>query len=316
MACHAGRRSLAMTQDRAPATEKPLTVSDRIDVSKSRATVATGAVAVLLCVHAGTDPEQFDEAVASMRMQSYPDLRLYVYCDGPLTPAHEAVLSSQLDVEQGRDHILRGAEPAGLPSGLNILIDYALSVSDIAFMARMDADDISLPERIQIQVRFLQDHPEVSVVGTWCIEFIHPGVPAFHKRMPATHTELAEFMLYRSPFNHPSVMFRRAVFEQGYRYDPTLKLMQDYDLWSRLVTGGFMIGNVPEFLLWFRIERNFFSRRAGIGRASKEIKMRIDYARSMRKLRLSNYPKYAGLFFVRVAPVWIKRLSYKYLRKI
>lgn len=60
MACHAGRRSLAMTQDRAPATEKPLTVSDRIDVSKSRATVATGAVAVLLCVHAGTDPEQFD----------------------------------------------------------------------------------------------------------------------------------------------------------------------------------------------------------------------------------------------------------------
>ncbi|MBC9030944.1 glycosyltransferase [Sphingomonas sp. JC676] len=288
----------------------------RADTVTSHERAAAGAVAVLLCVHAGADPGQFDEALASMRGQTYPDLRLYVYCDGPLTPALEAVLSSRVPVKDGQHSILRGVRSEGLPSGLNVLITHALSEPDIAFMARMDADDISLPERIETQVRFLEDHPEVSIVGTWCVEFSQPGVPTFYKRMPASHAELTDFMLYRSPFNHPSVMFRRAVFEQGYRYNPTLKLMQDYDLWSRVVTAGFVIANVPEFLLWFRIERNFFSRRAGVVRASREIRMRIHYARLMGKLRLANYPKYAGLFLVRVAPVWAKKLSYKYLRRI
>ncbi len=273
-------------------------------------------VGILLCVHAGADPDQFDQALASMRGQTHPDVRLFVYCDGPLTVAHETALAKYVEVTGFRDRIIRGNAPAGLPSGLNTLIEHALSVDDISYLARMDADDLSTPDRIAKQVLFLRNHPKVSLVGTWCIEFDQPGTAAFYKRMPTDHDDLVDFMLYRSPFNHPTVMFRRNIFEQGYRYDPGLKLMQDYDLWTRLVSAGFIIGNVPEYLLWFRVEPNFYSRRSGIQRASREIGMRIRFARTINRLKVTNYPKYMGIFGIRIAPVWLKKLSYKYLRKV
>ncbi len=69
----------------------------------------------------------------------------------------------------------------------------------------MDADDISLPERIRLQVEFLQQHPDVSIVGTWCIEFTTPGVPMFQKELPTSDEEVKKFMLYRSPLIHPTV---------------------------------------------------------------------------------------------------------------
>jgi hypothetical protein len=90
--------------------------------------------------------------------------------------------------------------------------------------------------------------------------------------------------------------------------------MQDYDLWTRIVKAGFKIGNVPEFLLWFRIEKGFFSRRAGINRALAEVSMRREFARSVGLLRYGNYLRYAGLIAVRTAPVFLKKLFYKYLR--
>lgn len=273
-------------------------------------------VGILLCVHAGADPDQFDQALASMRAQTYSDVRLFIYCDGPLTSAHEAALNKHVSVNGARDHVIRSAKSAGLPTGLNSLIDYALTIDDVAYLARMDADDISLPERILKQVSFLRKNPEVSVVGTWCIEFHQPNVAAFHKKLPTRHDELIDFMLYRSPFNHPTVMFRRSVLERNYRYNPALKLMQDYDLWSRLVRDGVIIANVPEFLLWFRIEKNFYSRRSGFRRAFREIKMRVAFARDLKKLRIKNFAKYAGLFGVRIAPERIKKLSYDRLRKL
>lgn len=274
------------------------------------------AVGILLCVHAGADPDQFRQALASMRAQTHPDVRLFVYCDGPLNSAHESALTEHVDVGDLGDYIIRGERPAGLASGLNFLIDYALSVSDIAYFARMDADDLSTPERITTQLRFLRDNPEVCVVGSWCIEFRLAGVPAFYKRMPTKHVELVEFMLYRSPLNHPTVMFRRSVFERGYRYDPLLAVMQDYDLWTRLVVGGVLLGNVPEYLLWFRVDERFYSRRSGFIRAIREVQMRIRFARSIRRLKPLNYLKYAGIFGVRMAPRWVKSLSYTYLRTV
>jgi hypothetical protein len=274
---------------------------------------ARPVVAVLMCVHAGADPAHFAAALASLQQQSYSALRLFVYVDGPVGVAHEAVLS-RLRPGSGGDRLLRGERPAGLPTGLNALIDAALDDPSVALLARMDADDIAVPERIEHQVRFLAERPEVDAAGSWCIEFSEDDVPLFHKRLPLDHAALTRFMLYRSPFNHPTVMVRRAVFASGLRYDARLRVMQDYDLWARMVIAGYTLGNVPAYLLWFRVEQDFYKRRAGLGRALREIAMRRDYARATGLLRLANYPRYAGLVAVRVAPVFLKKLSYKYLR--
>jgi glycosyltransferase involved in cell wall biosynthesis len=271
------------------------------------------AIAILLCVHADADPSEFDQALASMLAQTYSRLRFYVYCDGQLKPALEEVLSLRLNTACCHDHIVRGDQPAGLATGLNVLIDLAMADPDIAFLARMDADDISLPERIERQVKFLMQHSDISIVGTWCIEFTDFGIPLFYKELPTSESAIKQFMLFRNPLAHPTVMFRRSVFEDGNRYDNQFALNQDYELWSRLVVAGYRISNVPEFLLWFRISESFFSRR-GSRRAASEIKLRIRYAQQAGLAHPLNYFKYAALFLLRISPVWLKRFAYTRLR--
>lgn len=271
-------------------------------------------VAVLLCVHRGADAAQLDEALSSMRTQTYRALRLLVYADGALDPAHETVLAEHLDTRSGHDRLLRGETSLGLPTGLNALIDAALEEPAIAYLARMDADDISVPGRIAQQVTHLEAHPEISVLGTWCIEFTTPGVPYFHKRLPTDPADVPTFMLYRSPLAHPTVMFRRSVFEAGHRYSPAMKVMQDYELWARLIKAGCLISNVPEYLLWYRMADGFYGRRTGLKRAWREVRLRWDYARASGLLRPAHLFGFMGLFAVRVSPVAMKRLAYKYLR--
>jgi glycosyltransferase involved in cell wall biosynthesis len=267
-----------------------------------------------MAVHAGADPLHLDEALASMRAQTYQSLRLFVYCDGPLPAAHEDVLARHLRCGESLDCIVRGERLGGLPVGLNILIDRSLQDVRIEYMARMDADDISMPERIARQVEFFQATPDVTVAGTWCIEFAAPGVPTFYKMLPSHRAEVARFMLYRSPLAHPTVMFRRSVFERGHRYDPGMPIMQDYDLWSRLMFAGEVLSNVPEYLLWFRMGGGFFERRNGFRRASGEFKMRFSYARRSGLLKPTHIAGLCALFFVRLMPSSVKRIAYMRLR--
>lgn len=271
-------------------------------------------VAVLMCVHAGADAGQFDEALASMRAQTHGRQSIYVYCDGPLRPEHEAVLARRLRTADGIDQVVRGERPAGLPTGLNRLIDLALTDPDVRFLARMDADDISLPERVERQVSYLQAHPAVSIAGTWCIEFSTPNVPSFHKRLPEHAADVPRAMLFRSALAHPTVMFRRAVFERGHRYDTKFLVMQDYELWSRLIIAGEVITNVPEYLLWFRVGDGFFNRRHGVRRAWDEVRLRLDFARRSGQFRPMQLAGLLALFLVRVMPGPVKRLAYKHRR--
>ena len=271
-------------------------------------------VAVLMAVHAGANASHLDEALASMRSQTYARQRVFVYADGPLAASHEAVLAGRLRLASGQDVLLRGDAPAGLPTGLNRLIDAALQDVSVAYLARMDADDLSVPERIARQVDELTSKPQLAVVGSWVIEFQTPGVPSFEKRLPVEPAEAKHFMLYRSPMAHPSVMFRRSVFEQGHRYDERLRIMQDYDLWARLLGAGHKLGNVPEYLLWFRMDQGFYERRGGWHRAWGEVRMRMAYARHSGLLRPVHVLGLAALFTIRMLPAPLKRLAYQRLR--
>jgi Glycosyl transferase family 2 len=271
-------------------------------------------VAVLICVHGAADPVQFEEALTSMRDQTHARLRLFVYCDGPLDAPHEDVIARLLQAGPGGDVVMRGERPAGLPTGLNRLIDLAMADPTIEFMARMDADDISMPRRIERQLEFLREQPAVSVVGTWCIEFTEPNVPAFHKKLPLDAADVSRSMIFRGALAHPTVMFRRSVFERGHRYDPSLLVMQDYELWSRLIVAGEVISNVPEYLLWFRIGDGFFNRRHGVRRAWREMGLRLSFSRRAGLFRVSHLPGLLALFLVRIMPSPVKRLAYKHLR--
>lgn len=275
---------------------------------------AAPLVAVLMCVHQGADFKQFAEALRSLSSQTYGRVCTYIYCDGKLTQAHEEVIKAFVNTAGIKSVLIRGDGNLGLAAGLNSLIDCALTDPDVAYIARMDADDISMPIRLGVQVDYLVRTPDISIAGSWCIEFCEDNVPQFYKKMPTDDFSLRRFMLYRSPFVHPSVMIRRDVFETGIRYNANLKFMQDYDLWSRLAILGHKMSNIPQYLLWFRTGEGFYSKRAGFRRALTEVKMRIDYANQVGLLGPWNYVKYFLFILLRVSPSWAKRIAYLYLR--
>ena len=270
-------------------------------------------VAIIMAVHRDADVAHFEEAMASLRAQTHPNLHLFVFADGPLESGHEEILAKALDLG-GRDRLIRGERPAGLPAALNRLVDAALQDPSIAYIARMDSDDICMPERIERQVNMMASSPRLSVCGTWCIEFTESGVAAFHKKLPTDPREIPKFMLMRVPVVHPTVMFRRDVLAAGHRYDAKLLRMQDYDLWSRLIVAGHLFGNVPEYLLWYRMAPGFYARRTGVRRAWVEVGLRLRYARNAGLLAPVLLLQLAGFFLVRVSPEPVKRFAYRHLR--
>lgn len=271
-------------------------------------------VAVLMAVHASAKPAHLDEAILSILAQTHSNVVIYLYCDGQLRPEHDEILARCLP-DGGGHVVVRGQTNRGLPSALNELIDRALHDPCVEFMARMDADDVSTDDRFEQQVSYFCQHPDVDVVGSWCIEFTDPGVPLFHKQLPSDPVEVGAFMVLRSPLAHPSVMFRRAVFEAGFRYNPSLLQAQDYELWSRLYCAGYCLANVPKYLLWYRLAKDFYARRSGLSRAFAEFRMRMDFARRSKQFKLWHLLGFIALFAIRIAPSSVKKFSYNHLRK-
>jgi glycosyltransferase involved in cell wall biosynthesis len=145
----------------------------------------------------------------------------------------------------------------GLTKSLNNSIDIAQG----DFIARMDADDISVKERIEKQVDFFNKNREYFVLGTW-VEVIDENNFKIGIRQDDYDDNLIKIKtLFQVPFIHPTVMFRSEIFKKyGYRYNNNFKYAQDFELWSRLVH-NFKISNLPEYLLKYRKSSNQISQK-------------------------------------------------------
>lgn len=275
-------------------------------------------VGVIMSVYALADPLEFEEALLSIHKQSYPSIYLFLYCDGTLTPPLNLIISKITNIYPASCNrvlkVFRSEIPSGLPLGLNYLIDILVANPLIKYVLRMDSDDISFPNRVSDQVEFMESNPEIDLSGSWCIEFLDQSGPYFYKRMPIKMEDILRFTVLRSPLVHPTVIFRRKIFDMGYRYKIDLKTMQDYELWTRLLIDGFHISNLPEYLLYFRMANNFYSRRTGLKRAFLEVSMRLSYAKKMGFLNASNIFKLLIFFCIRISPKFIKRISYQLFR--
>jgi hypothetical protein len=127
------------------------------------------------------------------------------------------------------------------------------------YIARMDADDICLPERFALQVRYLEQHPEVGVLGTNIVfidadgNALYGGRPRPKDRQPLSPAIIKWNLLWRCPIYHPTVMVRRAVFESTRLiYDPDCHDSEDRELWTRL-SKCTVIARLPEVTVYYRV---------------------------------------------------------------
>lgn len=186
-------------------------------------------VSVLLPVREGADRRWLKEAVDSIKKQTFRDFELLV----------------------GKD-----IERRGVTRTLNILTRRAKG----EFLARMDADDISEPERLEIQVKYLRNNPRVQVVGSWATLIDERGKIVGEERKPTGWREIKSEVFSSNPLIHPSWMMRRQWFKKVRGYDDKYLVAQDWELVSRRVWKD-RIENIPRFLVKLRLHRGSTSFR-------------------------------------------------------
>ena len=183
------------------------------------------------------------EAMDSMLSQTFSDFELIVLNDCSPDNAEE-VLNTYNDPRIVR---YKGEKNVGLSNVLNIGIEMARG----KYIARMDSDDISLPNRLQVQVDFLEAHPEIDLVSV--------GMQLFGNKeeiwvREQDFEELKICALFYSPVLHASSMWRKDAFEkQGLRFRQEMVPSEDYDLWTRALVKGLKLVNLAEVLYKYRI---------------------------------------------------------------
>jgi glycosyltransferase involved in cell wall biosynthesis len=181
------------------------------------------AVSVLMSVRDGAP--WVTDAAESVLHQTITDLELIVIDDG----STDATASLLRTIEDPRLRVER--QP---PRGLTPSLNRALGLARAPLVARLDADDVALPERLACQRAFLDARPDVGLLGTGAREVDASGREIGIVRPPEDDAAIRRAMIRRNPFVHSSVMMRRSALEKVGGYDESLSVAQDYDLWMRM----------------------------------------------------------------------------------
>jgi len=185
------------------------------------------------------------ESISSVLNQSFRDFELLVVDDCSSDMSTDVVRS----ISDPRIRLIVNSVRKTLPGALNVGLNAAMGT----YVARMDQDDICVPDRLEKQVRFMEAHPEIDIVGGW-VKAIgdHPSAGTIF-RYPTETADVKATLLFDNPFAHPTVMFRKASLDRlGLRYDESCYGAEDYELWSRAleVLSG---ANIPSILLHYRL---------------------------------------------------------------
>ncbi|MFM5686604.1 glycosyltransferase [Aeromonas caviae] len=268
-------------------------------------------VAIAMSVYHSDPVDYVVHAIESIINQSYKNLDLYIQVDGELTCSAYELLS--MYEHHSNIFIEYDDENKGLAYRLNQIIEKVVKHGGYKFIARMDADDISRYDRIEQQIGFFKENNNIDVVGSDVIEIDGKGRELFYKKMDSSHITILNKIIKRCPFNHPSVMFRISIFEEGFRYKSWLMNTQDYYLWVDLLAAGKHFSNINEPLVFFRVDGNFHYRR-GWKKAVNDLNSRLYAFKKLNVVNLSNVIHVFMLFFLRLSPAFVKKTVYKYYR--
>lgn len=212
---------------------------------------------VLISLYHKENPEWFCESMDSMLKQTIKPNQIVLVLDGPVGDQLEEKVRFYENSYEHLIDILRLKSNVGLGKAL----DKGLQICANELVARMDTDDISLPSRCEKQLEKFQQDDELTLIGTNIDEFYdEPSNIVSSRVVPSTHEEIKTFIKRRSPFNHPSVMFKKSVVQDVGGYGK-LRRKQDLDLFSRIINSGYKAENINESLLLFRSNKNNFKRR-------------------------------------------------------
>ena len=225
--------------------------------------------AVLMAVYYKERPEYLRMAVESMLQQTRPPEEFVLVCDGPLTEALDGVIRSYCGAYPGLFRIHRLKENMGLGTALNA----GLARCRCELVARLDSDDLAVPERMQLQLEAMARDPQISVLGGQIGEFDRsPEQMTGLRLVPTEESAIREFLRFRSPMNHTTVLLRRSHVLQVGGYEAVAGF-EDYMLWGKLLASGRKLANLPQVCCKVRADAGMYTRRGGVDYFRRTVQM-------------------------------------------
>ncbi|MCX8022724.1 MAG: glycosyltransferase family 2 protein [Syntrophorhabdaceae bacterium] len=254
---------------------------------------------VSIIVGAYNCQDSIKSSLESIKDQTYNDWECIICDDGSKDGTWNAL--EEIADNDGRFILLKNKNNLGLAATLNRCIEHAKG----EYLARHDADDVSLPERIEKQVAFLDKHPDVSVLGTYAELYSEKdGVWGVLKR--PLQPSIKDWIIGSSVI-HASVLMRKDdVLSMG-GYDPTAIRVEDYDLWLRMVAKGYKIITMPDVLYRIYADKQSYKR--------KQFRYRLNEAKvKFNALKRLNAPLYFYFFVLKPILVGLipSNLLFKY----
>ncbi len=234
-------------------------------------------VSVVMSVYNGE--KYLRDSVESILNQTLGDFEFIIVDDGSADSSFK--IMEEYARSDKRIVAIKNPSNLGLPKSLNI----ALKNTKGDFIARMDADDISLSERLEKQVRFLKENPSYGLVGTAYIEIDGNGKIIGNQRIRFLETDenIKKKIVGFNPFPHCAVMFRKEIQDSIGFYNEEFKYAQDYEFWIRIMT-RYKVRNLPEVLVHKRYSNNMISVNKEKAQRFYAVKAKI---RAIRLLNMS-----------------------------
>lgn len=220
---------------------------------------ATPEISVVMATFMQDDRVHLQATLESIRTQSFQDFECLVVLDGPVPEATQSGLAD-LTARDPRFRLLPQPENRGAAQARNVGIAAARG----RYIAICDADDLNHPERLERQYRHIEE-TGLDLLGSWHRVIDDDGQVIAARQAPETHRGICRAACCFNPIGNSTVLIRTALlqahpFPTDYRSG---ELGEDFDLWIQLLTAGYRLGNLPAYLVDFRMDKHFLRRRSG-----------------------------------------------------
>lgn len=250
---------------------------------------------VCMGVYKNDKPDFFRLAFESMAQQTIAPDEILLVVDGPISTELEQTIQSiskEYPILRVQRFTVNRGQAAVRRAGIN--------AAHNAIVVFMDSDDIAVPNRVELQLQYLQTHPDTDVIGGQIEEFIDDTHNIVGKRVvPLNNTDILLYMKSRCPMNMMTATVRKeAVIKAGNFQD--WHYNEDYYLWIRMALTGCHFANLPETLVYARVGKEMYQRRGGW----KYFKSERGIQRYMLQHKIISFPRYCynvlGRFIVQV----------------
>lgn len=260
---------------------------------------------VLVAVYDGDRPDYLRRAFRSaVEDQTVRPDQVVIVRDGPVRDE----LADCLEELGAASPVPVTFVPLQVNGGLGPALDRGIAASWFDVIARMDADDVAMPRRFEVQLPLIQ---AADIVGSGLLEFVGDTDHVVGQRVPPTGSvQIRRYARMHDPFNHPTVIYRRSAVLAAGGYG-NIPLMEDYSLFARMLDKGARAVNVPEPLVFYRVGATSFKRRGGTGLLRSELRLQLQFLRN----GFTSPAQYARNVIVRggyrLIPWWCRRAVYR-----